>query len=167
MKAFEVFAIYVTPFLIIGAAIKLLMKRYAVDLPDPKARLQAKAQISARSLAYRRIGRAPDGSDSWRHHVIARHPATRCEPSAKGSFQKLWPFLGKSLRKMPSTRRAKGTRIHTSRSSSVVSGMAFGSWVTPAMRSPAQIVLPPIGPAEHLPIPASEIRIGYTLRCAA
>jgi hypothetical protein len=34
MKAFEVFAIYVTPFLIIGAAIKLLMKRYAVDLPD-------------------------------------------------------------------------------------------------------------------------------------
>jgi hypothetical protein len=36
MKAFEVFAIYVTPFLIIGAAIKLLMKRYAVDLPDVK-----------------------------------------------------------------------------------------------------------------------------------
>ena len=34
MKAFEVFAIYVTPFLIIGAAIKLVMKRYAVDLPD-------------------------------------------------------------------------------------------------------------------------------------
>jgi hypothetical protein len=34
MRAFEVFAIYVTPFLIIGAAIKLLMKRYAVDLPD-------------------------------------------------------------------------------------------------------------------------------------
>ena len=36
MKALEVFAIYVTPFLIIGAAIKLLMKRYAVDLPDVK-----------------------------------------------------------------------------------------------------------------------------------
>ncbi len=36
MKAFEVFAIYVTPFLIIGAAIKLLMKRHAVDLPDVK-----------------------------------------------------------------------------------------------------------------------------------
>ena len=36
MKAIEVFAIYVTPFLIIGAAIKLLMKRYAVDLPDVK-----------------------------------------------------------------------------------------------------------------------------------
>ena len=34
MKAFEVFAIYVTPFLIIGAAIKILMNRYAVDLPD-------------------------------------------------------------------------------------------------------------------------------------
>ena len=34
MKALEVFAIYVTPFLIIGAAIKLLMKRYAVDLPE-------------------------------------------------------------------------------------------------------------------------------------
>ena len=34
MKAFEVFAIYVTPFLIIGAAIKFLMKHYAVDLPD-------------------------------------------------------------------------------------------------------------------------------------
>lgn len=34
MKAFEVFAIYVTPFLIVGAAIKLLMKRYAVDLAD-------------------------------------------------------------------------------------------------------------------------------------
>jgi hypothetical protein len=34
MKAFEVFVVYVTPFLIIGAAIKLLMKRYAVDLSD-------------------------------------------------------------------------------------------------------------------------------------
>jgi hypothetical protein len=34
MNAFEVFAIYVTPFVIIGIAIKLLMKRYAVDLPD-------------------------------------------------------------------------------------------------------------------------------------
>ena len=36
MKALEVFAIYVTPFLIIGAAIKLLMKRYAVGLPEVK-----------------------------------------------------------------------------------------------------------------------------------
>jgi len=34
MTAFEVFAIYVTPFVIIGIAIKLLMKRYAVDLPE-------------------------------------------------------------------------------------------------------------------------------------
>jgi len=34
MKAFEVLAIYVTPFLIIGAAIKLLMKRYAIDLHE-------------------------------------------------------------------------------------------------------------------------------------
>lgn len=34
MKALEVLAIYVTPFLIIGAAIRLLMKRYAIDLPD-------------------------------------------------------------------------------------------------------------------------------------
>ena len=34
MKAFEVFAIYVVPFLIVGVAIRFLMKRYAVDLPD-------------------------------------------------------------------------------------------------------------------------------------
>ena len=34
MKAFEVFAIYVAPFLIVGVAIRFLMKRYAVDLPD-------------------------------------------------------------------------------------------------------------------------------------
>ena len=34
MNAFEVFAIYVTPFVIIGIAIKLAMKRYAIDLPD-------------------------------------------------------------------------------------------------------------------------------------
>lgn len=34
MNAFEVFAIYVAPFVIIGIAIKLVMKRYAVDLPD-------------------------------------------------------------------------------------------------------------------------------------
>ena len=45
MKAFEVFAIYVAPFLIIGAAIKLFMKRYAVDVPDvqKKCGLQAEA----------------------------------------------------------------------------------------------------------------------------
>ncbi|WP_168200223.1 MULTISPECIES: hypothetical protein [Bradyrhizobium] len=34
MTAFGVFAIYVTPFVIIGIAIKLLMKRYAIDLPE-------------------------------------------------------------------------------------------------------------------------------------
>ena len=34
MMALEVFAIYVMPFLIVGLAIRLLMKRYAVDLPD-------------------------------------------------------------------------------------------------------------------------------------
>lgn len=34
MRALELFAIYVTPFLIVGAAIKILMKRYAVDLAD-------------------------------------------------------------------------------------------------------------------------------------
>jgi len=34
MKAFETFAIYVTPFLIIGAVVRFLMKRYAVDLSD-------------------------------------------------------------------------------------------------------------------------------------
>ncbi len=34
MNAFEVFAVYVAPFLIIGAAIKLFMKRYGVELPD-------------------------------------------------------------------------------------------------------------------------------------
>ncbi|MHC2250392.1 hypothetical protein [Bradyrhizobium embrapense] len=34
MPAFEVFAIYLMPFVIIGIAIKLLMKRYGVDLPD-------------------------------------------------------------------------------------------------------------------------------------
>ncbi|MEH2535270.1 hypothetical protein V1277_005429 [Bradyrhizobium sp. AZCC 1588] len=36
MKAFEIFAIYVTPFVIIAVAIKLLMKRYAVDLTDAR-----------------------------------------------------------------------------------------------------------------------------------
>jgi hypothetical protein len=34
MNALQIFAIYVTPFLIIAAAITLLMKRYAVDLTD-------------------------------------------------------------------------------------------------------------------------------------
>jgi len=34
MKALEIFAIYVAPFLIVGVAIRFLMRRYAVDLPD-------------------------------------------------------------------------------------------------------------------------------------
>lgn len=34
MRALELFAIYVMPFLIVGAVVKVLMKRYAVDLPD-------------------------------------------------------------------------------------------------------------------------------------
>lgn len=34
MNAFEVFAIYLTPFVVIAIAIRLLMKRHAVDLPD-------------------------------------------------------------------------------------------------------------------------------------
>jgi hypothetical protein len=42
MKAFEVFAIFVTPFLILGAAIKLLKKRYAVNLPDVQKHASSK-----------------------------------------------------------------------------------------------------------------------------
>jgi hypothetical protein len=34
MRALEVFAIYVTPFLIVGLAIKLLMTRHGVSLSD-------------------------------------------------------------------------------------------------------------------------------------
>lgn len=34
MKAVETFAIYVTPFLILGVLAKLLLRRYAVDLTD-------------------------------------------------------------------------------------------------------------------------------------
>ena len=37
MGALETFVIYVTPFLIIGMAAKLLMKRRGVDLPDVQA----------------------------------------------------------------------------------------------------------------------------------
>lgn len=37
MPALEVFAIYVAPFLIIGIAVKLLMKRRGVDLSDVQA----------------------------------------------------------------------------------------------------------------------------------
>jgi hypothetical protein len=34
MKALETFAIYVTPFLILGLLTKLLLRRYVVDLTD-------------------------------------------------------------------------------------------------------------------------------------
>lgn len=37
MRAVETFVIYVTPFLIIGVAAKLLMKRKGVDLSDVQA----------------------------------------------------------------------------------------------------------------------------------
>jgi hypothetical protein len=37
MKALETFAIYVTPFVILGVAAKLLLQRYAVDLTDVQA----------------------------------------------------------------------------------------------------------------------------------
>ncbi|HTN09613.1 MAG TPA: hypothetical protein VL154_01410 [Acetobacteraceae bacterium] len=34
MAALEMFAIYITPFLILGVVAKLLLRRYAVDLTD-------------------------------------------------------------------------------------------------------------------------------------
>jgi hypothetical protein len=37
MRALETLVIYVTPFLIIGIAVKLLMKRRGVDLSDVQA----------------------------------------------------------------------------------------------------------------------------------
>ena len=37
MRALETFVIYVAPFLIIGIAVKLLMKRKGVDLSDVQA----------------------------------------------------------------------------------------------------------------------------------
>ncbi|XIA63281.1 hypothetical protein ACFIOY_29420 [Bradyrhizobium sp. TZ2] len=57
MMALEVFAIYVIPFLIIGLAIRLFMKRYAVDLPEVEKQVgpKTKAQISLGSLAHRRL----------------------------------------------------------------------------------------------------------------
>ena len=57
MKAFEVFAIYVTPFLIIGAAIKLLMKRYAVDLPDVQKHAGSKPRRRFLLGAWRKTNR--------------------------------------------------------------------------------------------------------------
>jgi hypothetical protein len=37
MRALETFAIYATPFLILGALIRIMMRRYAVDLADMQA----------------------------------------------------------------------------------------------------------------------------------
>jgi hypothetical protein len=37
MRALETLVIYLAPFLIIGIAVKLLMKRKSVDLPDVQA----------------------------------------------------------------------------------------------------------------------------------
>ena len=37
MRALEAFVIYVAPFLIVGIAVKLLMKRRGVDLSDVQA----------------------------------------------------------------------------------------------------------------------------------
>jgi hypothetical protein len=48
MRALATFAIYVTPFLIIGIAAKLLMKRRGVDLSDVQA--QARPNRRARKL---------------------------------------------------------------------------------------------------------------------
>ena len=48
MRALETFVIYVTPFLIIGIAAKLLMKRRGVDLSDVQA--QAGPNRRARKL---------------------------------------------------------------------------------------------------------------------
>ena len=42
MKALETFAIYVTPFIILGVAAKLLLQRYAVDLTDVQAQAGSK-----------------------------------------------------------------------------------------------------------------------------
>jgi hypothetical protein len=46
MKALEVFAIYVTPFLVIGLLIKLLMKRYSVNLKDVQDQAGSKRRPS-------------------------------------------------------------------------------------------------------------------------
>ena len=53
-KAFETFAIYITPFVIIGAAVSFLMKRYAVDLSDveKQAGPKPRRRISLGSLAH-------------------------------------------------------------------------------------------------------------------
>ena len=48
MRALEVFVIYVTPFLLIGIAARLLMKRWGVDLSDVQA--QAEPNRKARKV---------------------------------------------------------------------------------------------------------------------
>jgi hypothetical protein len=48
MRAFEVFAIYVVPFLLLGLLIRLVMKRYAVDLTDVQS--QAGSRRRARKV---------------------------------------------------------------------------------------------------------------------
>ena len=41
MRAFFTLALFVTPFLVIGIAVKLLMKRRGVDLSDVQAQAEA------------------------------------------------------------------------------------------------------------------------------
>jgi len=48
MRALETFLIYVTPFLIIGAATRLLMKRRSIDLSDVQQ--QAGSNRKARKI---------------------------------------------------------------------------------------------------------------------
>ena len=48
MPAFEVFAIYMVPFLLLGLLIRLVMKRYAVDLTDVQS--QAGSRRRARKV---------------------------------------------------------------------------------------------------------------------
>jgi hypothetical protein len=48
MLALEMFAIYVTPFLILGLVAKLLLERYVVDLTDVQA--QAGPKRTARKV---------------------------------------------------------------------------------------------------------------------
>jgi hypothetical protein len=44
VKALETFAIYVTPFVILAVAAKLLLQRYAVDLTDLQAQAGPKRE---------------------------------------------------------------------------------------------------------------------------
>ena len=48
MQALETFAIYVTPFLILGLVAKRLLERYAIDLTDAQA--QAGPKRAARKV---------------------------------------------------------------------------------------------------------------------